>query len=39
MNLQLMEGVRSKVSLRRDALVPRLEPEAGLCCVRFCGAA
>jgi predicted ArsR family transcriptional regulator len=39
MNLHLMEGVRSKVSLQRDALQPRLEPEVGLCCVRFCSAA
>lgn len=39
MNLHLMEGVRSKLSLQRDALQPRLEPEAGLCCVRFCSAA
>jgi predicted ArsR family transcriptional regulator len=39
MNLHLMEGVRSRISLQRDALQPRLAPEAGLCCVRFCSAA
>lgn len=39
MNLHLMEGVRSKLPVKADALQPRLEPEAGRCCVRFCGAA
>ena len=39
MNLHLMEGVRSKLRLDQDAMQPRLAPEAGLCCVRFCGAA
>jgi predicted ArsR family transcriptional regulator len=39
MNLQLMEGVRSRLTLQRDALQPQLAPEAGLCCVRFCSAA
>ena len=39
MNLRLMEGVRSELDLRGDALQPRLLPEAGLCCVRFCSVA
>lgn len=39
MNLHLMQGVRSVVDLDGDQLVPRLEPEPGQCCVRFCGSA
>ena len=39
MNLHLMQGVRSVLDLGDKALVPRLEPEAGQCCVKFCGAA
>lgn len=36
MNLHLLEGVRSGLDLG-DALQPRLEPEPGQCCVKFCG--
>lgn len=39
MNLHLMAGVRSVLPLRETELVPRLEPEPGQCCVKFCGAA
>ena len=39
MNLHLMEGVRSAMKLRDGTLQPRLEPEPGFCCVRFCSAA
>jgi predicted ArsR family transcriptional regulator len=35
MNLHLMEGLRSSVGLNSGVLDPRLEPEDGLCCVRF----
>lgn len=38
MNLHLMEGVRNELPLQDEALQPRLEPEAGICCVRFCNA-
>lgn len=36
MNLHLMEGVRSVLPLRELELRPRLEPEPGQCCVKFC---
>jgi predicted ArsR family transcriptional regulator len=39
MNLHLMEGVRSAIDVGEDELQPRLEPEPGQCCVKFCGAA
>jgi predicted ArsR family transcriptional regulator len=39
MNLHLLRGVRSVLPLGDDALEPRLEPEPGQCCVKFCGAA
>lgn len=39
MNLHLMTGVRSRLGVRDDLLQPRLQPEDGLCCVRFGGAA
>jgi predicted ArsR family transcriptional regulator len=39
MNLRLMEGVRSMVELGDQELQPRLEPEPGQCCVKFCTAA
>ena len=39
MNLHLMEGVRSAFDVGDDELQPRLEPEPGQCCVKFCGAA
>ncbi len=39
MNLRLLEGMRSAVSLNDDELVPRLEPEPGQCCVKLCSAA
>ncbi|MDP9442437.1 MAG: hypothetical protein M3P34_09745 [Actinomycetota bacterium] len=35
MNLHLMEGLRSAVGLKAGGFEPRLEPEVGLCCVRF----
>jgi predicted ArsR family transcriptional regulator len=38
MNLHLMEGVRSALPVREGELEPRLEPEAGRCCVKFHGA-
>ena len=38
MNLRLLEGVRSVLDLGESALEPRLQPEPGQCCVRFCGA-
>jgi predicted ArsR family transcriptional regulator len=38
MNLHLMQGLRGVVDLGDGALVPRLAPEAGQCCVRFCDA-
>jgi predicted ArsR family transcriptional regulator len=39
MNLHLLEGVRSALDLGDATLQPRLEPEPGQCCVKFCGAA
>lgn len=38
MNLHLLEGVRSVLDLGGD-LLPRLDPEPGQCCVKFCRAA
>ena len=39
MNLHLLEGVRSVLDIGDGELQPRLEPEAGQCCVKFCSAA
>jgi len=39
MNLHLMEGIRSVLALNDRGLQPRLDPEPGQCCVKFCGAA
>ena len=39
MNLHLMKGIRSVLTLDDRDLQPRLEPEPGQCCVKFCGAA
>ena len=39
MNLHLLEGVRSVLNVGDHELQPRLEPEPGQCCVKFCGAA
>ncbi len=39
MNLHLLEGVRSVLPLGDDELRPRLEPEPGQCCVKFCSSA
>jgi predicted ArsR family transcriptional regulator len=39
MNLHLLEGVRSALDVGADDLEPRLEPEPGQCCVKFCGRA
>lgn len=36
MNLDVMRGARGALTLSDDELQPRLEPEAGRCCVRFC---
>jgi predicted ArsR family transcriptional regulator len=36
MNLHLMDGVRSAFDVAAGELVPRLEPEPGQCCVKFC---
>lgn len=36
MNLQLLRGVRSALDVDDDELRPRLEPEPGQCCVKFC---
>lgn len=36
MNLHLMEGVRSELAMKDTELQPRLEPEPGQCCVKFC---
>lgn len=36
MNLHLMRGVRSVLTIGDEELQPRLEPEAGQCCVKFC---
>ena len=38
MNLHLMEGVRSVLDISDGELQPRLEPEPGQCCVKFCAA-
>lgn len=37
MNLHMMQGVRSVLDVDGEDLVPRLEPEPGQCCVKFCG--
>jgi predicted ArsR family transcriptional regulator len=39
MNLHLLKGVRSVLKVGDRDLQPRLEPEPGQCCVKFCGAA
>jgi predicted ArsR family transcriptional regulator len=39
MNLHLLEGVRSALEVAEGHLEPRLEPEPGQCCVKFCSAA
>jgi predicted ArsR family transcriptional regulator len=39
MNLNLMQGVRSVLDLGPSELEPRLEPEPGQCCVKFCSSA
>jgi predicted ArsR family transcriptional regulator len=39
MNLHLLKGVRSVLDVGDSELQPRLEPEPGQCCVKFCGAA
>ncbi len=39
MNLHLLQGVRSALDLGDRELQPRLEPEPGQCCVKFCTAA
>ena len=39
MNLHLLEGARSVLRLGEDELRPRLEPEPGQCCVKFCSRA
>ncbi len=39
MNLHLMQGVRSVLDLGPSELEPRLEPEPGQCCVKFCSSA
>lgn len=39
MNLHLLRGVRSVLDVGDGRLQPRLEPEPGQCCVKFCGAA
>lgn len=38
MNLHLLRGVRSVLDVGDRELQPRLEPEPGQCCVKFCGA-
>jgi predicted ArsR family transcriptional regulator len=38
MNLHLLEGVRSVLDVGDRELQPRLEPEPGQCCVKFCAA-
>lgn len=37
MNLELLKGIRSVLSLDAAELQPRLEPEPGQCCVKFGG--
>ena len=39
MNLHLLEGVRSVLDVGDTELQPRLEPEPGQCCVKFCSVA
>jgi predicted ArsR family transcriptional regulator len=39
MNLHLMTGLRSALDLGESKLEPRLRPEPGQCCVRFCNTA
>ena len=39
MNLHLLEGMRSMMNLSDSYLQPRLEPEPGQCCVKFCSSA
>ena len=39
MNLHLLEGMRSVMSIGDRQLQPRLEPEPGQCCVKFCSGA
>jgi predicted ArsR family transcriptional regulator len=39
MNLHLLQGVRSVVGVGEHELQPRLEPEPGQCCVKFCSPA
>lgn len=39
MNLCLLRGLRSALNVDDDELVPRLEPQPGQCCVKFCSAA
>jgi len=39
MNLHLLTGVRSVLDLGARELEPRLEPEPGQCCVKFCSSA
>jgi predicted ArsR family transcriptional regulator len=39
MNLHLMQGVRSVLDLGPSELEPRLAPEPGQCCVKFCSSA
>jgi hypothetical protein len=34
-----MQGVRSVLDLGPSELEPRLEPEPGQCCVKFCSSA
>jgi predicted ArsR family transcriptional regulator len=36
MNLHLLQGARSALGVGEHELVPRLEPEPGQCCVKFC---
>lgn len=39
MNLHLLEGTRSVMTVGDRDLLPRLEPEPGQCCVKFCNRA
>ena len=39
MNLHLLRGVRSALDVGDRELQPRLEPEPGQCCVKFCSGA
>ena len=38
MNLHLLQGVRSALDLGDREMQPRLQPEPGRCCVKFCAA-